>query len=90
MLRRLRDWLCDLRHHATSMHPRVRIIGVIDFYHPTLDTEVGEEAGCWRLPGERDDDYAFRLSVHLSHQANRTDELLKKVLNFKRSTPCGF
>ena len=73
-----------LRERASSHHPRARVTGVVDFYHPILDTEVGEEAECWRLPGEGDDDYAFRLGVHLSGKANRIDHLIQKVLNYRK------
>lgn len=80
---RFSSWIGGLREQASSFHPRARIIALTNFYHPTLD-EVGELVGCWRLPRERDDAYAFRLGTHITGLINEHEARLDRVLNFKR------
>ncbi len=67
------SWIGGLREQASSLHPRARITGVVDFFHPILDV-VGERVGCWRLPRERDDDYAFRLGAHITSMKTGINE----------------
>ena len=77
------SWIGSLRQKASDLHPRARIVGGIDRYHPVLDTEVGDEVNCWRLPGECDDHYALRLGAHITRSMNEHEALLAKVLNFR-------
>jgi hypothetical protein len=60
---------------------RPRITGVLDYYSPFLDDEVGEKVGCWRLPGERDRDYQHRLGIHITEKLNELEALLKRLLD---------
>ena len=77
-------WLEACREQASSLHPRPRVIGVLDYYHPVLDSEIGEQIGCWRLPGERDAAYAHRLGIHISEKQNELEALMQRLLKFRR------
>lgn len=82
------SWIGGVREHASSLHPRARVVGVLNYYHQELE-EVGEQLSCFRLRNERDDDYAFRLGLHLTDALNHHEALLKRVLNYKRGQSCA-
>lgn len=77
-------WVHGLYDKATSVRPRARITGVLDYYSPLLDDEIGEVVGCWRLPGERDAAYVHRLGIHISEKMNELEALMQRLLKFRR------
>ncbi len=83
---RIATWASGLQEKAASLHPRARITGVIDYFCPFLDDEVGEVVGCWRLSGERDRDYQHRLAVHISEKIAALEALEQRLLDHDRRT----
>ena len=55
----------------------------LDFYHPQLD-RIGSDVNCWRLPRERDREFAFRIAVEIAARLNKLDADLDTVIGYDK------
>ena len=73
-------WIGGLRQQASSLHPRSRVTGIVDYYNEQLET-IGEELSCWRLAGERDDSYRHRLALHVEEAIIKLEATREHLLD---------
>lgn len=66
------------RGHPTAPSAAAGMLGV-EYYNEVLES-IGESVNVWRLRGERDRDYAFRIAVELADRLNKLEADLEKVL----------
>jgi hypothetical protein len=56
---------------------------MLDYYNAELE-EIGNSVNVWRLRGERDRDFAFRISVEIAAKLNALEADLDRVINFDK------
>lgn len=80
---RPRTWITGL-HSLFRAPPAAECeAGVLDFYHEQLEA-IGNSVNVWRLRGERDRDFAFRIAVELCDRLNKLEAALDVVVAYER------
>jgi len=57
--------------------------GMLDYYNAELE-EIGNSVNVWRLCGERDRDFAFRIATEIAARLNELEADLDRVININK------
>lgn len=74
------SWMEACTKQASSLHPRARIIGIVDYYNEELE-EIGEEHRCWRHHRERDDAFRHRIALTVQEKILHLEATLARLVD---------
>lgn len=84
-MRHFRNWIAGRRAWIARGSPTApgAAAGMLDYYHAELE-EVGDRVNVWRLHGEHDRDFAFRIAVEIATRLNALDRDLDRVISINK------
>ena len=85
MIAFLRTWIAGRRAWSMRGSPTAptAAAGMLDYYNAELE-EIGTSVNVWRLRGERDRDFAFRIAIEIAAKLNALEADLDRVINLNK------